>query len=251
MRPHRRSVRFRVLSGSNGCRSGVGQRHAPARCRGASPRDVDQWLERQRAHWPRASWGASVGSAAAVAEQPAGVALGLLVVLDGAYAVDEHGAISRGLLDAAPLAAGEVLDDLVRSDAEPFGVVDHDVGWAAGSQQAAVVEPGELGGKGGEPPMGVFVGDPLALADLFGQRLGRVPRPRPAATRRPSRRRGLRPRTALRRTERGRRGPPRRRVAPHPEGLGISAVFVNGVRTIEDDRQTERHPGRLLRHGRG
>ena len=32
---------------------------------------------------------------------------------------------------------------------------------------------------------------------------------------------------------------------------GYRAVFVNGVRTIEDDEQTERHPGRLLRHGRG
>ena len=32
---------------------------------------------------------------------------------------------------------------------------------------------------------------------------------------------------------------------------GYHAVFVNGVRTIADDAQTERHPGRLLRHGRG
>jgi N-acyl-D-amino-acid deacylase len=32
---------------------------------------------------------------------------------------------------------------------------------------------------------------------------------------------------------------------------GYHAVFVNGVRTIADDTQTERHPGRLLRHGRG
>jgi N-acyl-D-aspartate/D-glutamate deacylase len=32
---------------------------------------------------------------------------------------------------------------------------------------------------------------------------------------------------------------------------GYHAVFVNGVRTIADDSQTERHPGRLLRHGRG
>jgi N-acyl-D-aspartate/D-glutamate deacylase len=30
---------------------------------------------------------------------------------------------------------------------------------------------------------------------------------------------------------------------------GYHAVFVNGVRTIADDAQTERHPGRLLRHG--
>ena len=32
---------------------------------------------------------------------------------------------------------------------------------------------------------------------------------------------------------------------------GYVAVFVNGVRTVADDAQTERHPGRLLRHGRG
>ena len=32
---------------------------------------------------------------------------------------------------------------------------------------------------------------------------------------------------------------------------GYHAVFVNGVQTIADDTQTERHPGRLLRHGRG
>jgi N-acyl-D-aspartate/D-glutamate deacylase len=32
---------------------------------------------------------------------------------------------------------------------------------------------------------------------------------------------------------------------------GYHAVVVNGVRTIEDDEQTERHPGRLLRHGIG
>ena len=32
---------------------------------------------------------------------------------------------------------------------------------------------------------------------------------------------------------------------------GYHAVFVNGVRTIADDTQTERHSGRLLRHGRG
>jgi N-acyl-D-amino-acid deacylase len=32
---------------------------------------------------------------------------------------------------------------------------------------------------------------------------------------------------------------------------GYHAVLVNGVRTIADDTQTERHPGRLLRHGRG
>ena len=32
---------------------------------------------------------------------------------------------------------------------------------------------------------------------------------------------------------------------------GYHAVFVNGVRTIADDTQTDRHPGRLLRHGRG
>jgi N-acyl-D-amino-acid deacylase len=31
---------------------------------------------------------------------------------------------------------------------------------------------------------------------------------------------------------------------------GYHAVFVNGVRTIADDAQTQRHPGRLLRHGR-
>jgi N-acyl-D-aspartate/D-glutamate deacylase len=32
---------------------------------------------------------------------------------------------------------------------------------------------------------------------------------------------------------------------------GYRAVVVNGVQTIAEDRQTERHPGRLLRHGRG
>ncbi|MDY7105321.1 MAG: amidohydrolase family protein [Actinomycetota bacterium] len=32
---------------------------------------------------------------------------------------------------------------------------------------------------------------------------------------------------------------------------GYHAVIVNGVRTIADDTQTERHPGTLLRHGRG
>jgi N-acyl-D-aspartate/D-glutamate deacylase len=32
---------------------------------------------------------------------------------------------------------------------------------------------------------------------------------------------------------------------------GYHAVFVNGVQTIADDAQTERHPGRLLRHGKG
>ncbi len=32
---------------------------------------------------------------------------------------------------------------------------------------------------------------------------------------------------------------------------GYHAVFVNGVRTIADDCQTEQHPGRLLRHGHG
>jgi N-acyl-D-amino-acid deacylase len=32
---------------------------------------------------------------------------------------------------------------------------------------------------------------------------------------------------------------------------GYAAVFVNGVRTIAEDSQTGRHPGRLLRHGRG
>ncbi|MEZ5376031.1 MAG: amidohydrolase family protein [Acidimicrobiales bacterium] len=31
---------------------------------------------------------------------------------------------------------------------------------------------------------------------------------------------------------------------------GYRAVVVNGVVTVEDDRQTERYPGRLLRHGR-
>jgi N-acyl-D-aspartate/D-glutamate deacylase len=35
------------------------------------------------------------------------------------------------------------------------------------------------------------------------------------------------------------------------KATGYHAVFVNGVRTIADDTQTERHPGRLLRHGRG
>ena len=35
------------------------------------------------------------------------------------------------------------------------------------------------------------------------------------------------------------------------KATGYHAVFVNGVRTITDDTQTERHPGRLLRHGRG
>ena len=84
-------------------------------------------------------------------------------------------AIARRLLNASPLAAGEVLDDLVRSDAEPLGVVDHDVSWSAESQQTAVVEPGELGRESGEAAMGLLVGDPMALADLFGQRLGRVP----------------------------------------------------------------------------
>ena len=32
---------------------------------------------------------------------------------------------------------------------------------------------------------------------------------------------------------------------------GYQAVLVNGVRTIADDEQTDRHPGRLLRHGHG
>lgn len=32
---------------------------------------------------------------------------------------------------------------------------------------------------------------------------------------------------------------------------GYHAVLVNGVRTIADDTQTERHPGKLLRHGIG
>ena len=35
------------------------------------------------------------------------------------------------------------------------------------------------------------------------------------------------------------------------QASGYHAVLVNGVRTIADDAQTERHPGRLLRHGRG
>lgn len=30
---------------------------------------------------------------------------------------------------------------------------------------------------------------------------------------------------------------------------GYRAVTVGGVVTVEDDSQTERHPGRLLRHG--
>jgi N-acyl-D-aspartate/D-glutamate deacylase len=32
---------------------------------------------------------------------------------------------------------------------------------------------------------------------------------------------------------------------------GYHAVFVNGERIIADDSETGRHPGRLLRHGRG
>jgi N-acyl-D-amino-acid deacylase len=35
------------------------------------------------------------------------------------------------------------------------------------------------------------------------------------------------------------------------KATGYHAVLVNGVRTIADDEQTERHPGRLLRHGHG
>jgi N-acyl-D-amino-acid deacylase len=35
------------------------------------------------------------------------------------------------------------------------------------------------------------------------------------------------------------------------KATGYQAVLVNGVQTIAADEQTERHPGRLLRHGRG
>ena len=80
----------------------------------------------------------------------------------------------------------------------------------------------------------------------------RVPRPRPAAPRRSRRRRRVRPGAA---SSVG----PNDVVEDLPGGewrrvqkaSGYHAVFVNGVRTIADDTQTERHPGRLLRHGRG
>ena len=80
----------------------------------------------------------------------------------------------------------------------------------------------------------------------------RLPRPRAAPRRRPGRRRRLRPR-APRASARTRSS----RTCPAASGggsrrrRGYHAVFVNGVRTIADDTQTERHPGRLLRHGRG
>ena len=66
-----------------------------------------------------------------MAQQPARVPFGLAVVGDGAHAVDEDRVVAGGLLDAAPLAAGQVLDDLVGSDAEASRVVHDDVGRTA------------------------------------------------------------------------------------------------------------------------
>jgi len=55
------------------------------------------------------------------------MALGLGVVGDRLDAVDEDGVVAGRLLDPPPLAAGEVLDDVVRTDLESLGVVPNQV----------------------------------------------------------------------------------------------------------------------------
>src|SRR6516162_8176136 len=86
---------------------------------------------------------AIVGSADAVTEEAAGVGGGLLVVLDGDFAVDEDPSVARCPLDAPPLVAGQVVRDLARPGVEVLEVVHDDVGRPADAHRAAVAEAGQ------------------------------------------------------------------------------------------------------------
>src|SRR5262245_37268861 len=134
--------------------------------RGASP----QWPTKMRNGMPSSleamSWTstspsgaggtAMVGSAHAMTQEPAGMGVRLLVVLDGDVAVDEDPPVTRCALDAPPLTAGEVVCDLARPGLEALVVVDDDIGRPAHAHCAPIAEPGQRGGQGRQPPVGVL-----------------------------------------------------------------------------------------------
>src|SRR5262249_42601523 len=88
-------------------------------------------------------WPPDPRRSASVAEQRSGIGIGLLVVLDGDLAIDEHPAIPPGSLDPAPLTTRQIVGDLARLRLEVLVVVDDDVGRTADPDGAAVPEPGE------------------------------------------------------------------------------------------------------------
>src|SRR5262245_38013542 len=94
---------------------------------------------------------AVIGSPLAVTQQPAGRCLGALSVLEGDLAVDDRVAVALGLLDPAPVAAGEVVGHLVGQQREVLVVVDDHVGRRALDELAPVLEPGAVGGQRRHP----------------------------------------------------------------------------------------------------
>src|SRR5690348_1569296 len=89
-----------------------------------------------------------IGSPLAAAQQPARRRLGALPVLEGHFAVDDRVAVTLGPLDAAPVAAGEVVGHLVGEEGQVLVVVDHDVGRRALDELSPVLESGAVGRKG-------------------------------------------------------------------------------------------------------
>ena len=101
-------------------------------------------------------------------------ALRLLIVSDGDFTVHEDPAIAARPLDAAPFAAGQVMDDLVGQHGEILEIVDDDVGGRAFHQRTAIAEAGHLGRQGRQAPVRLLERDHAVLAHHLAQGFRRI-----------------------------------------------------------------------------
>ena len=93
------------------------------------------------------------------------------IVSNGLLAIDYDSLIATGLLNSAPFAARQVFNYMVGADTQILGVIHNHVSRNAHSQHPTVRKARKIRRQSREPTMRFFVGNPLIISYLFGQRL--------------------------------------------------------------------------------
>src|SRR5882757_8381207 len=118
------------------------------------------------------SGSAVIASPLAVPQQSAGRCLGALAVLERDLAVDDRVAVALGPLDAAPVAAREVVGHLVGQQREVLVVVDDDVGRRALDELSPILEPRAVGRQRRHAVVGLLEAHQLLLPDPLDDAVG-------------------------------------------------------------------------------